>query len=229
MNCQTHTISLDNYFKTLTEEEKLLADEGKFDFESTERLDIEYLSEQLADIINCVSVDIPHYDFVNSSRIYSGLSLERKPGELIILEGIHALNPDVIKVSDDSTAKIYVSVRTRIDTDSVILHPSKIRLLRRMIRDRSGRGRTLAETIQNYVNVVLGEKRFIMPYKSRADFDIDTFIAYELGVYKGIITHDLKPLSDEPLLWDLLNVLCEAETVKVSDISDNALIREFIS
>jgi 3'-phosphoadenosine 5'-phosphosulfate sulfotransferase (PAPS reductase)/FAD synthetase len=92
--------------------------------------------------------------------------------------------------------RLYISVRTRVVYDDVTLHPSKVRLLRRMLRDRVGRGRRPAETIALFASVQRGESRFIMPYKHLADFDIDTFIAYELGVYKKAFYEELKEIAN---------------------------------
>ena len=93
------------------------------------------------------------------------------------MEGIHALNPDVIGHSDEYTNRVYVSVRTRLESGGELLHPSKIRLMRRLIRDKLYRGRSITETMEFFKSVERGEDLYIMPYKHRASFDIDTFIA----------------------------------------------------
>ena len=121
---ETHTLSLDNYFRSLTDADKELFAQGKLDLESPNRVDSEFLSEQLSAIEAGEPVELPIYDFKESARVMSGNILHRKKGELVILEGIHSLNPDVIRIPDEKTAKIYVSVRTRITNNSEILHPS---------------------------------------------------------------------------------------------------------
>ncbi|MBR0486012.1 MAG: adenylyl-sulfate kinase, partial [Oscillospiraceae bacterium] len=132
---ETHTLSLDNYFSPLTEQEKELFALGQLDLESPKRVDSPFLTEQLREIYHCRPVELPIYDFKESTRIKSGKILHRKPGELVILEGIHSLNPDIVTFKDSRTAKIYVSVRTRIFKDGVLLQPSKIRQMRRLVRD----------------------------------------------------------------------------------------------
>lgn len=228
MGCETHTLSMDNYFHSLDECEKLAAREGTLDLESPARLDINLLNSQLNDIISCNPVELPEYDFINSRSIKSGKILERKPGELVILEGIHALNPDVITVPDDKTVKIYVSVRTRIVCENHIIHPENVRLLRRMIRDNIHRGRTFSQTCIAAENVKRGEDRYIMPYKCRSDFDVDTFIPYELGIYKAFFRTQLENIKSHGEMGEIICLLTPAEPVNECLVPENALIREFI-
>ena len=223
---ETHTLCMDNYFLPLSEEEKRLVGEGELDLESPDRVDRALLNEQLEKMIRCEAVDLPKFDFVGSRRLDGGRFL-RKPGEIIILEGIHVLNPDVITLPDEETAKIYISVRTRLSRkDGTLLHPSRIRLLRRIIRDEVGRGRSAADTVRHYESVERGAERYIMPFKARSNFDIDTFIAYELSVYKTMIMDKLRALG-EPVA-DLVSFLEEIEPLCADLISSDALIREFI-
>lgn len=228
MGVESHTLSMDNYFLSLTEEEIRLVDEGKLDLESPARVDADLLHRQLAAMVRGETVALPVYDFVNSRRVDSGKTLTRGKNEIVILEGIHALNPDVVRLPDENMTKLYISVRTRVTCDDITLHPSKIRLLRRMLRDRVGRGRRPEETLSLFAAVQRGEARYIMPYKHRADFDIDTFIAYELGVYKKAFMENLAHLHDDPEMDPVLSVLEHAEEIDESLVPRESLIREFI-
>ena len=225
---ESHTLSMDNYFKSLSPEEQRMADRGELDLESPERVDATLLHEQLLAMVRGEPVSLPRYDFVNACRVDSGRILERKENEIVILEGIHALNPDVVRLPDENMTKLYISVRTRVVYDDITLHPSKVRLLRRMLRDRVGRGRRPEETIALYASVQRGESRFIMPYKHRADFDIDTFIAYELGVYKKAFYEELKDIHDEPEIDALLTILEHTDEIDAVGVPRGSLIREFI-
>ncbi|MBQ7321750.1 MAG: nucleoside kinase [Clostridia bacterium] len=225
---ESHTLSMDNYFKTLSPEERAAADRGELDLESPERVDAALLHEQLAAMVRGEPVSLPVYDFVNSRRTDSGRVLTRGEREIVILEGIHTLNPDVVRLPDENMTKLYISVRTRVVFEDVTLHPSKIRLLRRMLRDRVGRGRKPEETLSLFASVQRGESRFIMPYKHRADFDIDTFIAYELGVYRRAMAEELAHLHHEPELDALLTVLDHVEEIPAETVPRESLIREFI-
>lgn len=225
---ETHVLSMDNYFRSLSEEEQAMAADGRLDLESPSRVDEVLLSEQLEKMVRCQPVSLPMYDFKAARRVDSGRVLTRKPGEIVIVEGIHALNPAVIQVPDSETVKIYVSVRTRVSSGNTVLHPAKIRLLRRMLRDRNGRGRTPAETIRLFDNVERGKNRYIMPFKGRADYDIDTFMAYELGVYREAFMEELSHVHGFPGMEELLTVLRRAVSVPESSVPKEALIREFI-
>lgn len=225
---ETHTLSMDNYFRPLTDKEKELAALGQFDLESPLRMDKELLNEQIEMIANCEKVDIPKYNFATSSRDRSVRSLTRKEGEIVIFEGIHALNPDVITVPDEKINKIYVSVRTRITCGDIILHPSKVRLMRRMCRDSKFRKRALRETMNMFRSVEDGENKYIMPYKYRSDYDIDTFIAYEMSAYRNELIGQLREMNDVPELADVTEVLEQLAPLDSSLITPDSLVCEFI-
>lgn len=222
-----HTLSMDNYFKSLTEEEKLLAAEGKMDLESPDRVDAELLSSQIEAIRAGEEVELPKYNFVTSAR-ESGEKFRKNSGELVIFEGIHALNPAVITVPDSHVSKIYVSVRTRITDGNTVLHPSRIRLMRRMIRDGKFRQRTLRETMNMFHSVEAGENKYIMPYKYRSDYDIDTFMAYEPAVYKDFLMDGLREMTDVPEIRELLSIMENVTPLDDDFVPADSLVREFI-
>lgn len=228
LGCGCHTISMDNYFKSLTEEEKELAAQGRVDLESPDRIDKELLNAQIEDIENCRPVNVPKYDFANSARSEETIPFERKHGDVVIFEGIHALNPDVITVPDSKLCKLYVSVRTRITKEGLVLNPAKIRLMRRMIRDRNFRKRTLEETMSMFHSVEAGENKYIMPYKTRSDYDIDTFMAYEMSVYRYNLLDDLRLMEDNSGLSDVMEVLSALAPLDSEFVPKDSLIREFI-
>lgn len=229
MGCETHTLSMDDYFHSLSPEQLTLAAEEKLDLESPERVDAALLEQQLEAFIAGQPVTIPRFDFRTSTRGLSKRVLTRKPGELLILEGIHALNPAVVTLPEDQTVRLYVSVRTRLITSQdVALHPMEIRLLRRILRDVRTRGRDPRETLRMFRSVQRGEDRYIMPYKHRSTFDVDTFFAYEVSVYKSMIAPLLAPLADQPEIRELIPVLDELSPIDAGAVPANALIREFI-
>ena len=228
MGCETHTLSMDNYFLTLSEEERIGAQEGTIDLESPSRLNIPFMNAQLEDITDCKPVELPVYDFPTSTSLLSGEILHRKPGELVILEGIHALNPDVVTLPDTKTEKVYISVRTRVVCDGHTIHPENVRLLRRMIRDNINRGRSFEQTCTAYKSVKRGEDLYVMPHKHRSDFDIDTFIPYELGVYKNFFKSQLENPDCGGQMGEIIRLLTPALPLSESFVPDNALIREFI-
>ena len=229
--CKAHTISMDNYFLPMQENEAARDENGIIDFESPLRLDIPLFKKHLEMLFKGEKIDIPAFDFANQKRLV-GMPLTRKDGELVILEGIHALNPLVTGNSDDFTTCVYVSVRTRISDGDKLLHPSKIRLMRRLMRDKLFRGRSITETFDFFKSVERGENLYIMPYKSRADFDIDTFIEYEPLVYRDILLPDLAAESphyaDYGDYADIEYFLKLLEPVERGIVPENSLIKEFI-
>lgn len=225
---RTHTISMDNYFCSLTDEEKRLSILGKMDLESPLRVDKELLNSHIESIGRGEPVEIPQYNFGNSMREPEGKPLCRRHGELVMFEGIHALNPDVITVPDSQICKIYVSVRTRVTCGDIILHPSKIRLMRRMIRDRNFRQRSLYETMNMFESVEQGENKYIMPYKHRSDYDVDTFVPYELSLYRDSLLNQLREMNDVPELADITEVMEKLVSVENSAVPYNSMVREFV-
>lgn len=219
---------MDNYFRSLTEEEKHLSVLGKMDLESPQRVDNDLLNSHIEMIGRGETVEIPRYNFGNSLRENSGTPLRREHGELVIFEGIHALNPNVITVPDSEICKIYVSVRTRVTCGDIILHPSKIRLMRRMIRDSKFRQRSLRETMNMFSSVERGEDKYIMPYKHRSDYDIDTFIPYELSLYRDSLLDKLHEMSDIPELDDVIEVMENLVSIDSAVVPTNSMVREFI-
>lgn len=226
--CETHTLSLDNYFRPILGEDKKLLEEGKIDLESPERVDAPFLNEQLQSIVDCKPVLLPRYDFRKSDRVFRKDDFIRKDGDLVILEGVHSLNPDVITIPDNECSKIYVSVRTRISDGDFVLHPSYIRLMRRLIRDSQHRGRSFEYTINMFRSVEEGEEKYIMPFKRRATHNIDTFISYEVNAYKRFLSEGLRALKDNDTAKRLLRILDRSEPVPEQAIPKNSLIREFI-
>ncbi len=225
---ETHTLSMDDYFTPLTPEEKEVLALGKLDLETPARMDKVFLSSQLSAIERCEEVELPLYDFKQSVRRKSGVTLKRKPGELVILEGIHSLNPDIISLPDEKSARIYISVRTRISSGDRLLHPSKIRLMRRMIRDSIFRKRTFEETLNMFVSVETGENKYIMPYKHRSQYDIDTFMPYEICAYRKFLLDGLNSVDDRTDINDAVSFLSLAYDLDTDLIPPDSLIREFI-
>lgn len=225
----THTLQMDDYFSTLTTEELELFHQNKLDLEKPSRVDIPFFQEQLGRILAGERVELPRYDFKNSCRTFDGRTLQRKPGELVLMEGIHALNPEVTGYTAQ-TSRVYVSVRTRITTASgAVLHPSMIRLARRLLRDRMGRGRKLTEVIDMKGRVDAGERNYIMPFKPMAHCSIDTFHASELSVYRPWLFGDLQRLLPQyPELAILLEAWKELPELSTDLLPPDSLLREFV-
>ena len=224
---ETHTISMDNFFSTMTPQQQEMAAKGKLDLESPARVDIPYLNQQLQSVIACKPTWMPRYHFPTTTRIDQDWQLTRKPGELLLLEGIHALNPEVITIPEEMTVRLYVSVRTRVTNGETVLHPSRLRLMRRMLRDKSFRQRSVAETLSMFEHVQAGEHKYIAPYKKRATFSIDTFLPYELGIYKTLLDGELEAEMQNPMLLELRQMWDDVVPLTLEHLPVDSLVREF--
>ncbi len=223
---KTHVISLDNYFKTI-----LPDGQDEVDFESPSRIDSKMLSEHIKKISECKEIELPMFDFLSKKSVSSGIKLKRKKGEVVLFEGIHALNPDAVPIDNETSVKIYASVRTRISCGNEIIHPKFIRLLRRMSRDEIYRGRSVSETADYFKSVERGEELYVAPFKRFADYSIDTFIAYEPKIYAGLLLDEIRKVT-ESKNDDVMKYLeaCLANFVAGDKkfIVKSSIIREFI-
>ena len=229
----TRVISMDNYFipcNGIHSKNMPIDENGEIDLESPHRLNIPLFQEHMEKMLNCEAVDIPVFSF--ASQCYEKfIPYQRKPEEIIIFEGIHALNPLVTGELSNSAVKLYVSVRTRIeDSEGKLMHPSKIRLLRRLCRDKIYRGREVSEIFDMYPSVSKGEELYIMPFKGKADIEIDTFLDYEASVYKSFIYNELKneKLSSYALCREICDFIDELSPLDVNILGENISIKEFI-
>ncbi|MCL2019129.1 MAG: nucleoside kinase [Oscillospiraceae bacterium] len=219
----THIISMDNYFLPLKN-----GTDG-VDLESPDRVDRALFAEQAEKILNGDEVTLPVFDFKKQDRAF-GTRFKRSKGEFVIFEGIHMLNPVVSGCLSAHANSVYVSVRTRIKMEGGgTLHPSKIRLLRRFVRDKLFRGRTFFQTMEHFLNVERGEKMYIMPYKKYARFDVDTFIPYEASVYKKHVLDELLAAENKTeLVNELIMFLKGIEGMDEEFVPQDSLVREFI-
>ena len=229
---ETHTLSMDSYFLPVDETPHAVNENGIVDFESPLRMDIELLNKHLEQIANCEEVEIPKFNFIKQKREH-GKKLKRKPNEFVVIEGIHALNPDITGKSYDFSTGLYVSIRTRLqNTQGELLHPSKIRVMRRLMRDVKHRGRLPQDTLDMFKSVERGENLYIMPYKHRAHFELDTFFDYEIPLYRNRLIPVFEQLSKDYADYERFKIipsfLNELNSVGVDNVPTNSLIREFI-
>ncbi|MDR0983522.1 MAG: nucleoside kinase [Ruminococcus sp.] len=212
-------VSLDNYFLPTSGENLPRRDDGELDLESPLRVDIPLFKEHLQKMEHGIPIQMPVFDF-KTQRVSEYVPFKREQESVVIIEGIHTLNPMLTEEIREQALCVYVSVRTRVKSGDTLLHPSYIRLMRRLVRDFKNRGRTFEHTVQMFESVNDGEKMHILPYKKYADVDIDTFMEYEICVYGEL----LKRFR----LREFGEFLEKAEDVRVEDVPSNSLVREFI-
>ncbi len=224
-------LGLDDYFidRDLTP----LDDRGRKDFESLRAVNLELFNEQLAALLDGRRVQIPHYDFVQGKSV-SGPVVELAEGAILIVEGIHGLNPELVyQIPEETIFRVYVSAVTQLNLD----HHNRIpttdnRLLRRMVRDQRYRGITVAETISRWPDVRLGEERNIFPYQENADVIFNSALVYELSVLKPLVEPLLLQVpsgtSEAVEVRRLLSFLRWFKPCETSLVPGNSLLREFI-
>ena len=133
----------------------------------------------------------------------------------------------MVTLPEEMTERLYVSVRTRAADGETVLHPSRLRLLRRMLRDKNFRHRSVAETLVMFEHVQAGEHKYIAPYKKRASISIDTFLPYELGIYKTLLDGELEAELSHPVLEELRRMWDKVIPLPLEQVPSDSLVREF--
>ena len=228
----THTISLDNYFKTLNKATAPRTPEGDLDFESPLCLDMELLDESFTKLSRGEEVIVPKFEFARQMRNDAkGRPLRLGKREVAIFEGIHALN-DVIIGKNPQAFKLYIAARSNVvDEDgTVVFYHHWLRLCRRIVRDYKFRGSDAGFTLKMWNNVARGEKLYISPYKENADLKFDSSLATEVCVMKPYVVPLLQelPRGQYPDADAILAAYDKIEALDESLIPADSLIREFI-
>lgn len=225
-------ISLDDYF---VDRDKTPKDEnGEYDFESIYALNLDLLNEQFNALFRGEEVELPKYDFPSGKSVKSGKKLKLEPNNVLVVEGIHALNPELTAhIPEEQIFRVYASALTTILLDNHNYIPTTDnRLLRRIIRDYKYRGVSAQETIRRWPSVRAGENKWIFPFQENADAMLNTAMLYELSVLK---------MQAEPLLqqvpenceefaeaYRLLKFLKYFKGIPYNNLPPTSLLREFL-
>ncbi len=225
-------ISLDDYF--LDRKNTPRDESGDYDYESLYALDLEAFNKDLNDLLDGKEVDIPTYNFETGTRSYTGKKLKLSPQSVLILEGIHALNPQLTaQIEEKMKYKIYVSALTSISIDDHNRIPTTDnRLLRRIIRDAKYRGTSAQSTIARWPSVRRGEEKWIFPYQENADAMFNTSLLYELAVICREAIPVLAQVGKNQKEYNeakrLLNFLTMFVPTPEKEIPPTSLAREFL-
>lgn len=226
------TISVDNYF---VERPNTPKDEnGEYDFENIEAIDIELFNRDLTDLLNGKTINCPEFDFKVGTKKYKGKTMHLAEDEILVIEGIHCLNDKLTsQISRNQKYKIYISALTVLSMDRLNrISTTDTRLVRRIVRDYKFRNYSAEHTLQTWAKVNRGEEKNIFPYQEEADSIFNTSLIYELAALKDIampllekISKDKKEHAEVVRLIDMLKYF---EPIPSEYIPANSLLKEFL-
>jgi uridine kinase len=225
-------ISLDNYY--VNREATPLDEFGEYDYESLYAIDLKQFDEDLQRILAGEEVALPTYHFQTGARIYKGNTVKLRPRSILVMEGIHAMNPELApNIPPEATYKIYVSALTSISLDDHNWIPTTDnRLIRRIVRDYQYRGYSAKGTIARWPSVRRGEEKWIFPYQENADAMFNSAMLYELAALRGIAEPILKEVSQVDEEYSeahrLLKFLRYFNYVSKEELPNTSLLREFV-
>ena len=225
-------ISLDDYF--LDREQTPKDDKGDYDFEHLHALNLPLLNEQLSALFRGEEVELPRYNFQKGKSEWSGKKLQLKGNEVLVVEGIHALNPELTsEIPNDQIFRVYASALTTILLDNHNYIPTTDnRLLRRIIRDYKYRGVSAQESIRRWPSVRAGENKWIFPFQENADAMFNTAMLFELAVIKSQAEPLLEQVPENSKehaeAYRLLKFLRYIRPIPETQIPPTSLLREFL-
>lgn len=232
MGVGSEIISLDDFY--LGADKAPLLPDGRRDYETVEALNIPVMQECMKGLIEQGRCDMPQFDFTRGCPKDKTIPIELSSDEVAIFEGIHALNPLIIDaLPAESLCRIYVSVKTGIyDGKKLLFSPRELRLIRRTVRDFKFRNSTPQNTLQMWTGVVMGEDKYLHPYRNTAEYQINSVHAFEPAIMKAQITELFSTVNmgDEnyTLAVEVLKDLDSVIGISEDYVPENSLLREFI-
>ena len=225
-------LSMDDYF--LNREDTPRDENGDYDFECLNALDVPFFNQQLQALLAGEEVELPKYDFKAGRRVSSNRRLKLRPKDVLIVEGIHALNPDLTPDIDPADKfQLYVSALTTIQLDDKQrISTSDNRLLRRIVRDNQFRGYSAEETMHRWPSVRAGEEKWIFPYQENCDMMVNSSLLYELSVLRRHVQPLLEAVPQSSPEYSeaqrLLKLVEFFEPIPEDQIPQVSLLREFL-
>ena len=225
-------ISLDDYF--LNREDTPKDEHGEYDFESLYALDLPYFNKDLKKLLSGEEIELPSFNFESGRRIFKGKKLKLRENSILVIEGIHALNPELTEFIDDKYKyRVYVSVLSSISLDNHNWIPTTDnRLLRRIIRDYRFRGYSAEDTINRWPSVRRGEDKWIFPYQENADAMFNSAMLYELAALRKYAEPILAQVPESNKAnaeaYRLLRFLRYFNYIPTEELPGTSLLREFL-
>lgn len=232
MGYTPHVISLDNYY--LGREQTPKDENGDYDYECLEALDVDQLNQNLLDLSKGKTIQLPSYDFREGKQYYTGKTLTMGDNDILVMEGIHGLNDRLTPlIKNENKFKVYLSALTQLNLDDHNRIPtSDNRLIRRIVRDSQFRGKSAADTIKMWPSVQRGERLHIFPFQGNADVMLNTALDYELAVLRVYAAPLLRCVTPDQSEYSeamrLLQFLSNFYTIPATYVPGQSIIREFI-
>ena len=228
-------IELDNYF--VERERTPLDEDGNYDFEALEAMDLKLLGDQLNALLKGEEVELPRYDFKQGRPFFEGKRMHLEENDILVMEGIHALDPDMVPSVDQSRIyRVYASALTSLKLDeNCCISTTDNRLLRRMVRDNRTRGIIPEDTILRWPSVRRGENCYIFPFQENADTQFNSALLYELPLLKYYaepllrrIRPDSPAYAEATRLLTFLDYIVALQPSEIAAIPPTSILREFI-
>ena len=229
---KTHQISIDDYFLDRTKTP--VKPNGELDTESLNAVDVTLFNKHLTKLFEGERVELPEYNFLLGKREYRGKSLKLEENDVVIIEGLHALNEDLtISIERKNKFKVYINALTQLNIDNHNrIHTSDTRKLRRIVRDNKYRSYTASQTLNMWGNIREGEETHIFPFQDDADYIINSALIYELGILKTYAEPLLFSVDENDPMYSeairLINFLRNFLPIPSDYIPQDSVLREFI-
>lgn len=229
---KTHQISLDDYF--LNREDTPRDENGDYDFESIRAIDLELFNQHLVKLLNKEKVLLPEFNFVTGKREYKNKWLQLGENDIIIVEGLHALNEELtMSIERKNKYFIYISPLTQLNIDiHNRIHTSDTRKLRRIVRDNKYRGYNAANTLRMWDKIRDAEEKYIFKYQDQADVIVNSALVYEIGVLKTYVEPLLFSVDENDEVYQealrLINFLRSFLPIPSDNVPRDSILREFI-
>ncbi|MBR3836298.1 MAG: nucleoside kinase [Clostridia bacterium] len=229
-----YIVSLDDFY--LNQDDIPVNEEGLKDYENVTALDIELMHKCFNDLIVNRKAELPIFDFMTSSRSVETKHIELEKDDVIIVEGLHALNPVITDGLDEGHLyRIYISVSSRVSGNDgrILLNKRNLRLIRRMIRDYRHRNSPVEHTFFMWQGVLKGEDKFLFPFESYADVKINSFHAYETCIFKNEALRLLNGVGEKSEFFEkaqeLIGAISLFEEIEQTLLPEKSLLNEFLT
>ena len=225
-------ISLDNYF--VNREDTPKDENGEYDFESIKSIDVKFFKDQMKELFEGKEVEIPIFNFLTGYREKSGSKVKMPKNGILIIEGIHGLNPILTSSLDENNIfKIYISALTQLNLDNHNrISTADVRRVRRIVRDSLSRGKNAEETLLMWPSIKKGEEKNIFVYQEEADVMFNSTLVYELCVLKKKALEELDKVNADSNVYDevkrLKAFLGFFDEIDKGLVPENSILREFI-